>query len=262
MQIFRALKTFIRYYFHIVPIYLLVNFIRGISNGFVPWIGQVVLLPFKVVIAHAMLTAHIDPKNKDKNHFSVASENGNYFRNMLYLFAKEYLYLIPLSVGLGGFLLIDSGLMDTALNYMFNIDFNASFIGEFFQFDLGFYSTFLILLVFGTLSIIISLMVAMVPFLLADEQFDQSKHNPLKQSMRMLKGHYVRLVLLRLAFVPWLVWLTLGAFIVVVLIFSGPQAFDGETTFIILYLLSIPFHFLFIQPFYTMVHVVLYSEIR
>ena len=260
MQIFRALKTFLWYYFRIIPIYLLINFIRGISNGFIPWIGPVVLLPFKVTIAHAMLTAHIDPKNKDKNHFSVASENGNYFRNMLYLFAKEYLYLIPLSVGLGGFLLIDSGLMDTALNYMFNIDFNASFIGEFFQFDLGFYSTFLILLVFGTLSIIISLMVAMVPFLLADEQFDQSKHNPLKQSMRMLKGHYVRLALLRLAFVPWLLWLTLGGILIAV-VFSTQQA-SGWETYTIIYLLSIPFHFIFIQPFYTMVHAVLYSEIR
>ena len=73
----------------------------------------------------------------------------------------------------------------------------------------------------------------------------------------MLRGHYLRLFLLRLLFVPWILWLLIGGFLVAVFILSG-----GPVTFIILYILSIPFHFFFILPFYTMVHAVLYSEIR
>ena len=104
MQIFRTLKTFLRYYFRIIPIYLLVNTIRGASSSLAPMIGPVLLLPLKVSISHSMLMAHIDSRNRDKSHLSVASENGNYFRNLLYMFVKDYLYTVPISVVLGIFL--------------------------------------------------------------------------------------------------------------------------------------------------------------
>ena len=278
MQLLKAFKTLFINYFNIIPTYIIVYVIRISSAGVIPVFGPILVLPLKVSVAHAMLTARIRPKLEEKSHFSLANENGNYFKNLTYLFVSQYFILVPILAGVVLQILFEVifgfDFLSNLFSYLraYDPDFNSSFIAYVLGFDyVSHYVPFMIfsmtLAVSAVVSVVLSLMFAMTPFLLADDVFDQNKDNPIKTSMRMLKGHYLRLFLLRFPFFLWMVWIILGwiplVFFLVMFGFAqGP--IPGESymvAYVFLYLFSIPAH-LFISPLYTMVHAVLYGDLR
>ena len=279
MQLLKAFKTLFMHYFNIIPTYIIVYVIRIVSASAIPLFGPILVLPLKVSVAHAMLTARIRPKLKEKIHFSLANENGNYFKNLIYLFVSGYFFLVPILAGVMLQILFEvifgfdflSNLFSFLRKY--NPELNSPFIAYVLGFDyvshrVPFMVFSITLAVCAVISVVLSLMFAMTPFLLADDVFDQNKDNPIKASVRMLKGHYLRLFLLRFPFFLWLLWIVLGwiPFLFITVMFGFAQGpLPGEEymlAYVLIYLFSIPAHFLFVSPLYTMVHAVLYGDLR
>lgn len=239
MRFFMAFKTLIFHYPSIISIYLVVIILQTFIGNVAPLIGTVLLLPLKVSVAAVMLNALLKDKKAFNETLGIGFKQPVYFKNVLTLLLQQYLYLLPFGLGLIFVFLTYYQLNDVPL---------YSIIIVFFS---------------GIFSIILSLLFAMVPFLLADKDFNQTKHNAILHSAKILKGSYLKLIFIRLFFATWMIWLG-GSFIFSIIGFFGLLSEEpSRLTYIIpAFLISLPLTVLLVQPFYHMMHATLYLKLK
>ncbi len=242
MRIIIAFKTLKKHYFTVIPIYVITAFLTALASQLLPLIGTILVLPLSIGVSYTMIHV-IRYKRKEPGFPLALGFKATYYPyNVLYLFLRQLLYLAPLIVGL----LISGVLTDAFMD----IETRREILVMNF-------------IIFAIPSALISLMLAMVPYLLADPDFDQRKHNPLKISAFIMKGNYLKLLVLRLFFVPWVLWLSSGFFLSLVSMYS--RIFTGEipyTNITITWLISLPLTLLVFTPWYLMLHAILYDSVR
>ncbi len=241
MRFFRAVKVLFKHYGLIFPVYAFASLSMILVTNVAPLVGTLLVLPVGLGVAYTMYSVIETRKKPRKRAFTLGFEK-HYVLNIGYLAIRQVAYLAPLLLGV--FL---SGLLS---GYVIEIQAANTFVALNF-------------LLFALPSAVVSLMLAMVPFLLADPKFDQSKHNPLKVSASIMKGNYLRLLFTRLFFIPWLLWTGSGLALVFVSYFSS--LFGGGAVLpnlTLIWLLSTPVLFLVITPWYQMVHADLYVSLR
>jgi len=273
MIIFKALKQLLRYYFNIIPTYIFVGIIKGFFGNMIPVFGRLLVLPFNLSVTHAMLSSLNPPTKSLSAHFQAINKNSAYLKNIYYLFIKHYLYHIPFLLGVGIYYLLEQlfnySFYRDFIRYLFNYNLNMSFFEYLFAFNYNYYIIPIIVIVFFAIpSIILSLMVAMIPYILADDSVESIPSSVITASATMLKGHYVRLFLTRLLFLPWAVWFVLGSiptalFAVMLGFAQGPLEYSQfMIIFILAYVISLFIHLLFVKPLYMIVHAVFYQNIK
>jgi len=242
MRLIRALKTLLMNYNKIIPIFLVVAVTTGILSNIVPLIGMVLLLPLKISVAYAMLTAIKKPHLLTPMPLNVGLKRKYYLKNVYYMLFHQFLYLLPAFIGV-----VISGL-----------------IYQYVEFDNKMALIIVNLVIFAIPSAILSLMLSMVPYLLADPRFDQRKRNPLYVSARLLKGHYIRLIGMRLFFTPWILWFTSGFLVTLFSLYN--ISFAGSESIwpwlSISWLMTYPIKWLLLDPWYLMIHADLYVYLR
>ncbi len=242
MRLIHGIKDLIRNYHRIMPVYLMATFLLlVVSNGF-PVLGTIAFLPMTIGIAFVMIRAITGLKFKKKRIVTLGFRHGYYLKNVYYLLLKQIAFYVPIVAG--GIL---SGL----------------FLGLYGNFETSIGVTIFNLALFSIPSVLISLMFAMVPYLLADPKFNQKKHNPLRVSAHIMKGHYFRLVLVRLFFLPWLALNISSIAVVFSSLYTrifGLQA--PAENFLTSSIVVIPLMHLLFLPWYRMMHAELYVSLR
>ncbi len=241
MRFFKAFKNLIMNYTYIMPTYILAVIAIFVVSHLAPLIGTLLILPVNVGVAYVMINAI----KKDRNRFLVPIALGfrptYYGKNLKFLVLRQVLYLSPLLIGT-----ILSGL----------------FFGLFSELTVDISVVVLNVIIFAIPSAVISLMLAMVPYLLADRRFDQRKYNPLKVSAIIMKGNYLRLIAVRLFFVPWIALQSSSVFVLVLTYYRG--LFGGEIPYDFLRpsIFITPLVLLLFTPWYQMMHAELYASLR
>ncbi len=242
MRLFKAVKHLFTHYKFIMPTFLIGSVLFYGLTHFLPFIGTVLILPIHVGIAYVMLKAASNKNNENRLHVFEGFKKGVYGTNVVFLFLRQIAYLLPLFIG--GFLF-------------------AFFRGFVSSFSLPYGVSILNAVVFIIPSMVLSLMLAMVPYLLADHRFDQTKRNPFKASLYIMKGNYIKLLLIRAFFIPWLI---LQSSTVIYTLISYYERFVGETDLPLSYMpfiyLVLPLVFLIFLPWYHMMHAELYVKNR
>jgi len=263
--LFRALGNTFKYYGKIMPHFIvLAAFYIGIQT-FIPLVGWFLALPMLVGFAYTSTYVVLSGLQVDRSPYLLGYDGDNGFKNIFYLGLRS----IIISIIIGGAILLTGAIFESSLGLL----------GRVLRTDLGtmlqetLFSDILIILIViafmfalpGVLYSIVSSMFSMVPYLLADPKFNQRWRNPLITSMKMLKGHYIKLILLRFLFMIWYIWMIIGG------IFSGIlmlfMAFSGSgerfvIPFVNSWLLSVPVTLFLILPWYHMLHTTLYVDIR
>ena len=242
MRVVKALKSLIMNYFQIMPIFILATFITTFIANIAPVIGMILLLPLLIGVAYSMLKAITKSKQFKQEALLVGFKSDVYFKNVTYLLIKQFAYLIPLIIG---FLIIGY-----FYRYVHALQINYGILIS-------------NLIIFSIPATIISLMFTFVPHLLADPKFNQKRHNPLKVSALMMRGNYLRLLLMRLLFVPWFIWFTSGFLVSVMSVYQS--LFGGEFAYpnlALSWMISLPINYLVIQPWYLMMHAEFYVSLR
>ncbi len=242
MRLVHGIKDLIRNYHTIMPTYLMATFLLLVISNAFPVLGTIVFLPMTIGIAFVMIRAISSKQFKKKRIVTLGFRHGYYMKNVYYLLLKQLAFYLPILAG--G---VVSGL----------------FLGLYGNFETSIGVTIFNLVLFSIPSALIALMFAMVPYLLADPKFNQRNHNPLKVSARIMKGHYLRLILIRLFFLPWLA-LNVSSIAVVFSSFYT-SLFNMETPaegFLTSSLLLIPLMYLLFLPWYRMMHAELYVTLR
>ncbi|MFU8793607.1 MAG: DUF975 family protein [Acholeplasmataceae bacterium] len=241
MRVIYAFKTLIKNYRKIMPIFLVVAITTTLLSNIIPLIGMVLLLPLKISVSFVMIVAIRRPNQLTFMPLYIGFRRKNYLKNVYYMTLKEVLFLLPAVIGA-----IISGL-----------------IYRFVEIDTKMTIIIINLIIFSIPAAIISLMLAMVPFLLADSTFDQRKHNPLKHSAIILKGSYIKLISMRLFFVPWLLWFASGFLVTAVSFYNlSIQNVSALNPLSISWILTLPIKLLLIDPWYQMTHAQLYVSLR
>ncbi|MDA3932423.1 MAG: DUF975 family protein [Tenericutes bacterium] len=241
MRLIYAFKHLIKNYKHIMPTYILSVLGLLIVSHLAPVIGTILILPISIGVARVMINAAEEEINMMKLPIFLGFKPKFYIKNLIFLGLRQILIYLPLAIG---------ALVSVYVFDIFNeLEFDISVaIGN--------------IVVFALPAAIISLMFAMVPYLIADERFDQRKHNPLKVSIKIMHGNYIRLILVRLLFAPWIALQSSGIIYLLLTyynkLFGGnpPQGFLRPAFFIT------PLVILFIMPWYQMVHAELYAKLR
>jgi hypothetical protein len=242
MRIIRAFRTLIKYYNKIMPIFLVVLVLTTILSNILPLLGMILLLPLKISVAFAMLVALTRPHKLTYIPLHIGLRRKFYIRNVFYMTIQQVLYLVPALIG---------ALISAYIYRFVEIESQISIV-------------ITNLIIFSIPTVVISLMLAMVPFLLADPKFDQRKKNPLNYSAFILKGSYIKLIFMRLFFVPWLIWFSSGFLATLLSIYT--ITFGGESIIpqwvSLSWVLSLPIKILLIDPWYQMMHADLYVSLR
>ncbi|MCF7924013.1 MAG: hypothetical protein K9L64_02755 [Candidatus Izimaplasma sp.] len=241
MRLIYAFKHLIRNYKYIMPTYLFSVLVLLIVSHLAPVIGTILVLPISIGVARVMINAAEEKNNILKLPIFLGFKPKFYTRNLLFLGLREVFIYLPLVIGtaLSGYLL---GLFDE------------------FTFDVSVVVANLI--IFGLPSAIISLMLAMVPYLIADERFNQRKHNPLKVSAKIMHGNYLKLIFIRLLFAPWIALQSSG--LIYLLLTYYNKLFDGNAQlgFLKPAFFITPIVILLFMPWYKMIHAELYAKLR
>ncbi len=243
--LFNALRLTLKHYFKIMP-YLFLGFILYFLINTIPFIGTVLALPVLVGMAYTTTYVALSEQPLKSAPLFIGYEEGFLGKNILYLLVQQLLtYGITFVVGGRLF-----------LHLLREIDFE-SLQGP------PLYWVMLLFTVIFLPAFIFSMILAMVPYLLADPKFNQTVQNPLITSFKMLKGHYIRLLAYRIPFILWYLWLIGGSvFTGIWLIVNTMLEPTGGGIFVVLWLLSGPLHVLLIMPWYRMVHTLLFIELR
>ncbi len=246
-----ALLTLLRHYFKIVPFLILGYLIYSIAGSMIPYGGAIILSPFYVGFAYITTYVTLSGKMPQFKDLFVGF-NYNFSTNLLYMFLHHLITSIAYGI--------------SVIVLFFIFLYNQDFVETLATFGPGFLALFAIsVLIVGGLFIppfIVSLILSMVPYLLADPKFDAKENSPLTTSIRMLKGHYLRLFLLRILFLLWAVWVIVGSLITVLLIFASQFGDIEGIPFMIVWFSSLPITIFIITPWYRMVHTLLYVELR
>ena len=241
MRVINALKTLVKNYRKIIPIFLVVAITTTLLSNIIPIIGMILLLPLKVSVAFVMIIAIRRPNQLTFMPLYVGLRKKYYFKNVYYMALKELLFLLPALIG---------AMISAIIYWYVDVDAKTTII-------------VLNLIRFSIPTAIISLMLAMVPFLLADPKFDQRKKNPLKHSAIILKGSYIKLVSMRLFFLPWLAWFASGFYVTLL---SAYNLTIGSASALPLlsvsWIFSLAIKLLLIDPWYQMTHAELYVSLR
>lgn len=244
MRMIIALKLLIKYYYRIIPTYLLAAIVLFIGAQVLPVLGAILLLPLSVGVAYVMVFEATAIRNRAFFPLFYGFKGGNYGRNVWHLLMKQFVQYLPLGIGV----LLDS-------------IFSGSIpsIGV----DLPFMRIGVSFLIFAIPAAIISLLVSMVPYILADPLYNVKKANPLKISAILLKGNYLKLLSIRLVFMPFILWASSGLILSLISFYTnlfGDSIINPTIT--TSWLFSAPVLFMFFTPWYLMTHAVLYSQIR
>ncbi len=241
MRLIYAFKHLIKNYRFIMPTYILSVLSLLAVSHIAPVVGTILILPIGIGVARVMINAAEAQPNVLKIPILLGFKPTLYARNLIFLVLRQVLIYLPIALGtlLSGFV-----------------------FGLFKEFTLDIGLIVLNLLVFVLPSAIISLMLSMVIYLIADERFDHRKHNPLKVSAQIMKGHYLRLIFVRLFFAPWLALQSSGLVFLLMTYYS--KLFGGNPPQGILRpaFLITPLVLLFIMPWYQMIHAELYAKLR
>ncbi len=241
MRLIYAAKHLFKNYWAIMPTYLLSALGLFLVSHLAPIIGTILILPISIGVASVMLSAAKEKKHKIKLPILLGFKPTLYVRNVVFLALRQVYTYLPLLIGtvISSYLL---GLFDE-----FTFDINIVIVN---------------LLIFALPAAIVSLMLSMVPYLIADESFDHRKHNPLKVSAKIMRGHYMRLILVRLFFAPWIAVQASG--LVYLLLAYYNRLFDGNAPEGILRptIFIAPIVILFFLPWYKMIHAELYVSLR
>lgn len=247
MRLILGLKDLFKNYLTIMPTYLAATLLMLVVSNAFPVLGTIAFLPITVGISFVMLRAIVFKTYHNVRPIGYGFRRGYYGKNLIYLLIRQMAYLAPLAAG---------GLI------------SAFFFGLYGDANTRIGVAVLNILFFSLPSVLISLMLAMVPFLLADPKFNQKKHSPLKVSARIMKGNYLKLVLIRLFFLPWLALNISGLavafsslytriFGTAVLGFEAPSGgllSSSLAVTLVMYLLFL--------PWYRMMHAELYVKLR
>ncbi len=241
MRLIYAFKNLIKHYPKIMPTYLLSVIVLFIGSHVAPILGTILLLPVSVGVSFVMVKASTDIRKQIRFPIFLGFKAPHYGKNLGYLLLRQILFFSPIVIGtfISGYVF--------GLFQEFNIDMSAAMFN---------------LLLFSLPAAAISLMFAMVPYLLADSRFNQLKHNPLKVSAIIMRGYYLKLIFIRLFFVPWMVIQSSG---LMVLLFSYyRRIFGGDAlpSFITPTLFLMPLAYLLFLPWYHMRHAQLYADLR
>ncbi|MFW6298142.1 MAG: hypothetical protein ACOC14_00550 [Bacillota bacterium] len=242
MRVFNAFKDLVMNYRTIMPTYLMASFLMLIASNAFPVLGTVLFLPFSVGIAFVMLRAIVFKGYKKTRAIGMGFRRASYFRNVVYLLIRQLAYLLPLTIGavISGWFL---GLYGSV-----NTRYGAAVVN---------------LVFFSIPSVGVSLMLAMVPYLLADPKFDQTKHNPLRVSARIMRGHYGRLLFTRIFFAPWLALNASSIAVALSTLYTRILGVEGlDSSWLVPTFLVTPLLYLLFLPWYRMVHAELYATVR
>lgn len=242
MRLILGIKDLVKNYTTIMPTYLMATILLFVVSNAFPVIGTVAFLPMTVGISFVMIRAIVFKGYKKTRAISFGFRKGYYVKNVYYLLVRQLAFIVPIAIGgaVSGLFLGLYGNLKTSIGLsIFNI------------------------VLFSLPSVLLSLMLAMVPFLLADPKFNQKRHNPLKVSARIMKGEYAKLLLVRLFFLPWLA-LNVSSVAVVfssfyTRIFGMEPPTDG---FLTSSMIIIPLMYLVFLPWYRMMHAEIYAQLR
>jgi len=241
MRLIYAFKHLIRNYRYIMPTYILSVIGLFVVSHIAPIIGTILILPISIGVARVMINAAEEKENKLKLPIFLGFKPTLYGRNVFFLGLRQVLIYLPLAIGT-----VISG-------YVFGL-FN----------DLTFDVSLVILniIIFALPSAIVSLMLAMVPYLIADERFNHVKHSPLKVSAKIMRGHYIRLIFIRLFFAPWIAVQSSG--LIYLLLTYYNRLFGGQApdSFLRPAIFITPIVVLIFMPWYKMMHAELYASVR
>lgn len=244
MRMITALKLLIRYYYRIIPTYLFAAITILFFGQLFPLVGAILVMPVTIGVAYVMVFETSNIKKRTHLPLFIGFRKKEYGRNVWYLFLRQSLQVLPLLIGV----LLDQLFAEKMSGVKIDLYFMT--IGRAF-------------FLFSIPSAIIALMFSMVPYILADPKYNVKKGNPFKVSALILRGNYMRLVIIRLLFSPFLLWASSG---VVFSIISFYTILFGESLdlqpIMTSWFFSAPIIFLLFTPWYQMTHAVLYSQIR
>ena len=242
MRLLLGIKDLIKNYINIMPTYLVATFLMLVVSNAFPVFGIIAFLPMSIGIAFVMIRAIIFKKYKYTKPIGLGFRDGYYVKNVYYLLIKQLAFIIPIIIG---------GII------------SGMFLGLYGNVETRIGVSIVNLILFSLPSVLVSLMFAMVPYLLADPKFNQKKHNPLRVSMRIMKGKYMQLILVRLFFVPWLALNVSSIAVVLSSVFMKLFEYDLPTEqFLTSSLFIIPLMYLLFLPWYRMMHAELYASLR
>ena len=242
MRVILGFKDLFKNYFNIMPTYLAATFLMLVVSNAFPVIGSIAFLPLTVGISFVMLRAIVFKTYHKTRAIGLGFHRGFYVRNVLYLLIRQTAFLAPLITGgvIAGLFFGFYGNAETRVGIaVLNIVF------------------------FAFPSTLVSLMLAMVPYLLADPKFNQRKHNPLKVSARIMRGEYVKLLSVRLFFLPWLALNISGMALAFTQFYTRIFNFDapGGNLLTPSLVVTLVMYLVFL-PWYRMVHAELYASLR
>ncbi len=244
MRMVTALKLLVRYYYRIIPTYIFAALIIFIVGQLFPIIGAILVLPVSIGVAYVMVFEVSDIRKRTFFPLFIGFKKTRYRRNVWYLFIRQILQYLPLIIGI----LLDQLLAEKMSGVKIDLYFMT--IGRAF-------------IIFAIPSAIISLLLSMVLYILADPIYEAHKSNPLKISALLLRGNYLRLISIRLIFLPFIAWASSG--LILSLISFYTNMFGGDLSYPSItssWLFSTPVIFLLFTPCYQMTHAVLYGQIR
>ncbi|MFW5893334.1 MAG: hypothetical protein ACOCU5_03510 [Bacillota bacterium] len=242
MRVIHAFKDLMIHYRTIMPTYLVATILMVVLSNAFPGLGTIVFLPFSVGVAFVMLRAIVFKAYRKTRALSLGFRRSYYLRNVFYLVISQIAYLVPLAVGAvisGWFLGLYGGV---------NTRYGAAAVN---------------LVFFSIPSVAVSLMFAMVPYLLADPKFDQRKYSPLRVSARIMKGHYGRLLFMRIFFAPWLALNASSLAVAFTSLYTRVLGVEGlDSDWLLPSFMITPVLYLVFLPWYRMVHAELYAILR
>ncbi|MFP4478704.1 MAG: hypothetical protein ACLFPM_04675 [Candidatus Izemoplasmatales bacterium] len=241
MRLINAFKHLIKSYRSVMPTYVLSVLGLLLVSHLAPVIGTVLLLPISIGVARVMINAAVERSNLVSLPILLGFKPTYYIPNLVFLALRQILIYLPLAIGT----FISVYVFDF-LDF-FSLD-NTAAIGNLIAFSLP--------------SALISIMFSMVPYLLADERFDQRVYNPLRVSIKIMHGNYIRLILIRLFFAPWIALQSTGLIYLLQTYYN--ELFGGQPPldFLRPAFFITPLVILFIMPLYQMVHAELYGTLR
>ncbi|MCF7925384.1 MAG: DUF975 family protein [Candidatus Izimaplasma sp.] len=241
MRLIYAFKHLIKNYRYIMPTYILSVLGVLLVSHLAPVIGTILILPISIGVARVMINAAEGEVNRLKLPILLGFKPTYYVKNLTCLVLRQVFTYLPLTIGT-----LISG-------YVFG------FFDD-FTFDVS--MVILDLVIFGIPSAIVSLMLAMVPYLIADDQFDQRKHNPLKVSAHIMRGHYLKLMLIRLFFLPWIAVQSSGLIYLLSTYYTKLFGGNPPLDFLRPAFFVTPLVILVFVPWYKMIHAELYVNLR
>jgi len=267
----RGMKGYFSVFISYILIYLVFLFMSFvfffILEAFVPiivftllfWGANLIFAYFvSLGLAYIVYQAVSKEDSKVPGVFSVFKRE-HILKNAMYLFIRFAVFLVVFLIAYGGVQMLAESIV-----------INFGWTG---------------LIVFAVLALlplmILAMLLSMVPYLLADPDFNQQNNNPLLASVGMLKRHYITVFSLRFIFLLWYAWIFIGASIYLIFTLEevsmylygtqplmdwglldpimNDEVLRGRIFGVLGYsLLATPF----IMPIYRVMHGVLYAKLR